>query len=95
MANEVLKRDQNHVTVGGGVTNDASREVTMLRVDPVSKYVLATISVASSGSAISTQVAKRDQNYRPVCLAWDETNEVLQEILTDSNGYLLADITFI
>lgn len=92
---EIIKRDQNHITVGAAVTNDLSLDITMLRVDPVTKYLLATISSASSSSAASAQIAKRDQNYRPICMAWDDTNKVLQEVLTDSSGNLLCDITFI
>lgn len=93
--NEILSRDGNHVTVGAGVTNDASQNITMLRVDPTTDYLLATISIGSSSAATPSQIATRDQNHRTVCLAWDDMNQVLQEVLTDSNGYLLADITFI
>ncbi len=92
---EVIKRDQNFRTVGAGVTNDASLDITMLRVDPITGYLLVNISDTGSTSANASQIAKRDQNFRPVCLAWDETNQVLQEILTDSQGNLLCDVTFI
>ena len=95
MADEILKRDQNHVTVGARVTNDADKDITMLRVDPITKYLLVQISAGSSSSANTLQIAKRDQNYKPVCLAWDDTNKRLQEILTDANGNLLCDVIFI
>lgn len=42
---ETLKRDQNFVTVLAGVTNDVDQDITMLRVDPITKRLL----VASSG----------------------------------------------
>lgn len=64
----------------------------MLRVDPVTKYLLANVTDTGSTSAISSQIAKRDQNHRTVCMAWDETNQALQEILTDSAGNLLCDL---
>jgi len=93
MANEILKRDQNFRTVAAGVTNDADLDVTMLRVDPITGYLLINVTNIASTSANDNRPASRDQNFRPVCLAWDETNEVLCEVLTDENGYLLADIT--
>lgn len=93
--NEIISRDGNHVTVGAGITNDASQTITMLRVDPVTNYLLADLIIGSSSSATASPIATRDQNHRTVCLAWDETNGVLQEVLTDSNGAILADITFI
>lgn len=50
MASEILKRDQNHVTVLGGVTNDVDMDVTMLRVDPISKRLLVAATGTSGGS---------------------------------------------
>lgn len=93
--NEIILRDQNHVTVGAAVTNDVSKDITMLRVDPVTKYLLVSVTSASPTSAVSAQIASRDQNHRPVCLAWDETNRVLQEVLTDTDGNILCDIEII
>lgn len=92
---EIIKRDQNHVTVGSAVTSDSDQSVTMLRVDPVTKYLLVDISNGSATSATASQIAKRDQNHVPVCMAWDETNGVLQEVLTDASGNLLCDIEII
>lgn len=45
MASEVLKRDQNRVTVLGAVTNDSAQEVRMLRVDPTTGAVMATTTM--------------------------------------------------
>lgn len=95
MTSEILKRDQNFKTVGSAVTNDASQDVTMLRVDPATGYLLTAITTIGATSANSSQIAKRDQNHVPVCLAWDETNGVLQEVLTDTDGSLLCDITYV
>lgn len=94
MSNEVLKRDQNHVTVGGAIGNDSDQDISMLRVDPTTKELLINISSDGTSSGVQRPIAKRDQNFKPVCLAWDETNQQLQEILTDSNGYLLVDVEF-
>lgn len=93
MASEILKRDENRVTVVAGVTNDADQEVSMLRVDPVTKYLLVVASSAAASSANTTTIARRDQNNAPVCMAYDEENDQLVEVLTDANGYILCDIT--
>ncbi len=95
MADEILKRDQNHVTVGAGVSPDSDFDISMLRVDPVTKYLLTHCEDAPSTTGTTGQIAKRDQNHVPVCMAWDDTNQVLQEILTDTDGNLLCDVTFI
>lgn len=95
MASEIISRDQNFVTVGAGVSNDVSQDVTMLRVDPVTKYLLVNIEDTGSTAGITSEIASRDQNHVPVCMAWDETNGVLQEILTDTDGNILCDVDFI
>lgn len=89
---EILKRDSNHVTVGGAITNDASQDVTMLRVDPATNYLLVEIMDQDATAGTASPIASRDQNHVPVCMAWDDTNQVLQEVLTDENGYLLCDV---
>lgn len=92
---EILKRDQNFRTVAAGVDPSSTSDIYMFRVDPVTNYLLVDITVGSATSAVSSEIASRDGNYRPVCLGWDETNGVLQEILTDENGYLLCDLEII
>ena len=94
MSSEVIERDQNFRTVGAGVSNDADQDILMLRVDPVTKYLLVTISDVAATSANASQIASRDQNYRPVCLAWNEDAQELQEVLMDADGNLLVDVTF-
>lgn len=52
---EILKRDQNFVTVLGGITDDADQDITMLRVDPISKRLLVKATGGgSSGLVIGT-----------------------------------------
>lgn len=92
MADEIIKREQNYRTVGAGISNNASQEILMLRVDPVTGYLLADVAATTTGLNTSSQIASRDENRRTVCMAWDETNQILQEILTDSNGYILCDL---
>lgn len=95
MADEIINRDENSRTVGAGITNDADQDISMLRVDPVTNYLLVDISSGGATSAISSEIASRDENSRTVCMAWDETNNVLQEVLTDADGYLLCDVEFV
>lgn len=95
MADEILERDANHRTVGAGVTADTDKDIVMLRVDPVTKYLLAKIVNVGATSANAVQIADRDENHKTVCMAYDETNDVLQEVLTDENGYLLCDLLVI
>lgn len=95
MADEILLRDQNHVTVVAGVSPDSDLDISMFRVDPVTNYLLVDISSTPSSSGNTGQIAKRDQNHVPVCLAYDELNDELVEVLTDENGYILCDVQFI
>lgn len=53
---EILSRDQNHVTVLGGVTDDSNLSVTMLRVDPISKRLLVSATGSGQGSVTSVSV---------------------------------------
>lgn len=92
---EILLRDANYVTVGAGVSPDSDLDISMLRVDPITKYLLIDITAGSATSANSENIAKRDQNHVPVCMAYDEDNDEVVEILTDENGYLLCDVEFV
>lgn len=94
MSSEIIKKDENFVAVGAAVTNDGDADVSMLRVDPVTKHLLVDVSIVGSTSAVSSQIARRDENFKPVCLAYNEDADELQEVLTDENGFILVDIEF-
>lgn len=51
MANEIIKRDQNHITVLAGVTDNSQQDVTMLRVDPSTKRLLVAATGGGGGGA--------------------------------------------
>lgn len=89
---EIIKRDEDFTTVAAAVTLDVDQDVTMFRVDPITSYLLVSLSPGASGTASPGSIAKRDQNHVPVCLAWDAVNEELVEVLTDNEGRLLVDI---
>lgn len=52
--NEVLLRDQNHVVVLGGVTDDSNQAITMLRVDPITKRLLVSASGLPGGGTVTS-----------------------------------------
>jgi len=49
MADEAFKRDENHVPVIGGVTDDSDLDTTQIRVDSVSKRLLVDATAESEG----------------------------------------------
>ena len=92
MSSEIIKREDNHRTVGAGIDSVSGTDITMLRVDPVTNYILVNLasSTASGGSSVTT--AKRDQNHRTVCMGYNETTGLIQELLTDDDGYILCSV---
>lgn len=95
MADEIITRDQNSRVVGAGISNDVDQDISMLRVDPITNYLLVDVIADTTGLNTASQIASRDENSRTVCMAWNEDDEELQEILTDENGYLLCDLEII
>lgn len=51
---DILSRDQNHVTVLGGVTDNVAQDVTMLRVDPTTKRLLVSAAGLPGGGTVTT-----------------------------------------
>ena len=47
MADEILRRDQNRITVLAGITDDADQDIVMFRIDPISKRLKIAIDPAS------------------------------------------------
>lgn len=60
MADEVLKRDQNHIVVLGAVTDDSDEEIKMLRVDPTTKRLLVSATGGGGGSGTVTSITAED-----------------------------------
>jgi len=57
MADEILSRDQNRVTVLAGITDDSNQYITMLRVDPTTKRLLISATgLPGSGTVTSVSV---------------------------------------
>lgn len=78
MANEVLKRDQNDVTVLGAVTNDSDQFIKMLRIDP------------ATGRLIVSAVIAGTYNGQLLVSAADTTYGYLFSKLTAGTGISLA-----
>lgn len=56
MTDETLSRDQNHITVLGGITDDSNQEIKMLRIDPTTKRLLVSATGSGQGSVTSVSV---------------------------------------
>jgi len=57
MASEIISRDQNHVTVLAGITDDSNQYVTMLRIDPTTKRLLVSATgLPDAGTVTSVSV---------------------------------------
>ena len=50
---ENLERDQNFRTVGAGVDPNDKTDIQMLRVDPITKYLLVSVTAGSIGGYIT------------------------------------------
>lgn len=90
-----LKRDQNHITAGGGVDDDDSTTVRPLKVDPSTDYLTVLLQ---SGAVVATPATqnKRDQNFVPTLYGVSSVDGVtLIPIRTDENGYILVDLEII
>lgn len=89
MADETLKREENHKTVGAGVST-VDESILMFRVDPITNYGLASVMVDSIVATPASMV-KRDQNFRPTVYGISSVDGItLVPIRTDEDGYLLA-----
>lgn len=85
----IIKRDENHVTVGAGVSSSDSVTPLMLRVDPTTGYLLLNVS-NDSITATSATTNKRDENHVPTVYGISSDDGVtLVPIRTDTNGKLL------
>ncbi len=55
MAEEINKRDQNHVTVISGITNDSDKDITMIRVNPSTLRLLVDAEISGGTSGLATE----------------------------------------
>lgn len=90
---ENSKRDENFCTVAMAVTDDTDQDLYMILVDPVTLELEAELISDTILPASTYKNAQRDQNHRTVCLGYNELTGETEEILTDENGYLLAQLT--
>lgn len=96
MANEELKRDQNHVTVLGGVTDDSNQYVTMLRVDPTTKRLLVSATGSGAGSVTSVSVVSANGLAGTVATATTTPAITLSTTITGilkGNGTAISAVT--
>lgn len=53
MASEILKRDQDRITVLGAVTDDSNQFITQLRVDPATSRLKVSATISGGGTFIA------------------------------------------
>ncbi len=86
------KRDKNFKTVASGISSSDGVTPLMWRVDPVTGYLLITVT-GDSLSITPATMDKRDGNFVPTVYGISSVDGVtLIPIRTDSSGQLL--ITF-
>lgn len=94
MANEILQRDENRITVLAGVTDDSNLEIKMLRVDPITKRLL--VSSTSSGSGLVDSFNGRTGAVVPATndYTWVQINKATSDIadITTRSHTSLTDI---
>lgn len=89
----IAKRDQNDVPVGLGVSSSDGVTPVMIRVDPVTSYLLVDMS-SDSLTPTSATKDKRDQNDVPTKYGVSNSdNKTIIPIRTDSSGKLLIQFT--
>lgn len=96
MADEILSRDQNRVTVLGGITDDANQYITMLRVDPTTKRLLVSATGLGSGTVTSVSVASANGFAGTVATATTTPAITLSTTITGilkGNGTAISAIT--
>jgi len=100
MPDEILKRDQNRVTVLAGVTNDSDMDITMLRVDPITKRLLVA-ATGGGGSAVWGSITGTLSDQTDLQSALDarvpytgataninlNTRSITQNLIDDTRGY--------
>ena len=88
------KRDQNRVTVGMGVTDDADKTPSQLLVDPSTERLLIDITVVATSTPVLGTVASHDADYTTTKLGvYDDSTKTVSTLLIDSrNGYLYCDV---
>ena len=85
-------RDVNDRPTASGVSSTDSVTPVMMRVDPITDYLLVDFAGNSSNSATPRTWNSRDDNDVPTVYGVSDTDGVtLVPIRTDSNGYLLVD----
>lgn len=93
---EDLKRDQNFITVLGGITDDSNQFITMLRVDPVTKRLLISASGAGLGTVTSVSVVSANGLAGSVATATTTPAITLSTTITgllQGNGTAISAVT--
>lgn len=90
MADEILSRDQNHVTVLGGITDNVAQEIKMLRVDPTTKRLLVS-ATGLPGAGTVTSVSVVTANGLSGSVATATTTPAITLDISALNATKIAD----
>jgi len=89
MADEILKRDDNRVTVSAGVSDDSDTDIIQLRVDPLTKRLLVDGVVDHNITGIGHGIKTVTTAGTDVALAASTTcKRVLIQSQTDNTGLI-------
>lgn len=89
MADEILKRDDNRVTVSAGVSDDSDTDIIQLRVDPLTKRLLVDGVVDHNITGIGHGIKTVTTAGTDVVLATSTTcKRVLIQSQTDNTGLI-------
>jgi hypothetical protein len=97
--NEILKRDQDRITVLGGVTDDSNQYITQLRVDPVTGRLQVSATLSSVVTiAVTTYFATGDGMTTsftlPVTPQWYAVYVGTRMLSGAGNDYTVSGATF-
>lgn len=93
MANEILQRDDNRITVLGGVTDDSNQFITQLRIDPATgRLKVSATGVTALGTGIENPTGTVDGNNTTFTVAntpvWVEVSgQVMVSQSQDATNY--------
>jgi hypothetical protein len=94
MADEVFKRDPNHIPVVAGVTDDASLETSQLRVDPVTRRLKVDASMSSDIEIGAVEIKNNTDDTRAIVTAANALKvdgSAVAQPVTDNGGAITVD----
>jgi hypothetical protein len=90
-----LYRDENRITIGGGVSSSDGTTVLPLKVDPVTGRLIVAIDICTDSPIVSDGTDLIDENRVQVSSAVREDNNTTFPLhVCSTNNFLALDIVF-